>query len=1174
MDNIRSVSLLRWATSFLGVAILAAIFWFFAPFWHPLAAVWPRVVVIFALLVLWAGCNFWLDRRRRWQDASLAEGLVAPAPADMQSREIIAQETALAEKLKTALAVLRRARGARSYLYEQPWYILIGPPGAGKTTALLNAGLKFPLAGELGQTAIGGVGGTRLCDWWFTDDAVLIDTAGRYTTQDSDQAVDRAGWLGFLDLLKRHRPRQPLNGVIIAIALSDVAGAAPAERAAHAQAIRARVKEIVDKLGVRVPLYVLLTKADLIAGFTEFYDDLDTNGRAQVWGVSFPAETTLLGHADSFSSEFALLVGRVEARLIDRMQAERSPDRRALITGFPAQLASLEEPVSAFLQGAFGGSALDPAPWLRGVYLTSGTQEGTPIDRLTGVLARSFGIDQKRAPSLRPVSGRSYFLTRLLREVILGEAMLGGAAPLLARRRLALRAGGFTLIGLAFAAVLAGLILSRRNNAEALAAMRTSLGQEQKAAASIRLDPVSSSDLRGILPLLNEARVLTAAKPRHGFLGLGLDQSAGLQETGETIYRNALDYALLPRLILQLEAEMRGKLNDPAYLYQATRVYLMLGSQGPLDRALVKTWMRLDWQRLLYPGFAEAEPRDTLMTHLTALLAKPLPAVPLDGALVATARATFSRVSLSERVYSRINGAEAASRLPAWTPAAALGPAGMPLFVYGSGKPLTEGIPGFYTVEGFYSVLLPALAHAAHDVAGESWVLGHTAEIGPNSPAILPLETGVVRLYEQDYAARWTAVLSDLDLAPLGDVRQTVQTLYVLASPQSPMQHLLVSISRQLTLTKPSASLQAAHSPALATKGNASAAAAAQLEGLFAPPQSAEPAQLGVQIGQKFAPLRDYVGNGGAGSPLGLTLELINQFQQLLAPLASTTPGTVPPQETGNDPAALLVGEAVHDPKPMRQWVQAIVAAAKAQRAGNAAAAAAAAFRAQGGPAQVCAQAVAHHFPFNPEALEGTPLADFSRLFAPGGLLDTFFNTQIRPFVDLGSRNWRVQSVNDVAPPVNQDAVAQFQRAQLIRQIFFGNGSTVPQIQFIITPDTLSSDLAKATLQLGALAITATHRPEVPTQVTWPGADGTLTAKLTMIPAGVGTMATLQASGPWALFRLFNQGHLSEDGSSSRYLLSFEQNGANVRFVIEAGSVLNPFAPGVLQNFHCPRLAG
>ncbi len=85
----------------------------------------------------------------------------------------------------------------------------------------------------MGQGAVAGVGGTRLCDWWFTEEAVLIDTAGRYTTQDSDAAVDRAGWEAFLDLLKRTRPRQPLNGVLVAIALSDIAGGAGGGTAAR-----------------------------------------------------------------------------------------------------------------------------------------------------------------------------------------------------------------------------------------------------------------------------------------------------------------------------------------------------------------------------------------------------------------------------------------------------------------------------------------------------------------------------------------------------------------------------------------------------------------------------------------------------------------------------------------------------------------------------------------------------------------------------------------------------------------------------------------------------------------------------------------------------------------------------------------------------------------------------
>src|SRR5262245_23417564 len=277
----------RWVLSLTGVAILALLVWFFGPL-LPLLEGWvARLVVVLALLVIWAASNVTLDLLRKRREQKLESGVTekAAAEADDSANE---EAAALRDRMSTALSLLKRARGTRGYLYEQPWYVIIGPPGAGKTTALLNSGLKFPLASEMGQGAVAGVGGTRLCDWWFTENAVLIDTAGRYTTQDSNVAIDRAGWDTFLDMLHRTRPRQPLNGVIVAIALSDISNAPADERLAHARAIRRRVKELEERLAIRLPVYALFTKADLIAGFTEFFDDLDRDRRNQVWGVTFP----------------------------------------------------------------------------------------------------------------------------------------------------------------------------------------------------------------------------------------------------------------------------------------------------------------------------------------------------------------------------------------------------------------------------------------------------------------------------------------------------------------------------------------------------------------------------------------------------------------------------------------------------------------------------------------------------------------------------------------------------------------------------------------------------------------------------------------------------------------------------------------------------------------------
>src|SRR5579862_1994000 len=297
----------RWFLTFLGVLLIGLLIWYFGPFLAFLESWIPRAAIIAVLVLIWAGVNFWLDRKRKKNDDALVSGVTQTAadPSIAASAEEVA---AMREKLSSALTLLKKASKSRGYLYEQPWYAIIGPPGAGKTTALLNAGLSFPLAAEMGQSAVAGVGGTRMCDWWFTEQAVLIDTAGRYTTQDSDSAVDKAGWQAFLGLLKRTRARQPLNGVLVAIALSDIAAAPPTERLAHARAVRRRVKEVYDQLGVRVPVYAVFTKADLIAGFTEFFDDLDRELRGQVWGVTFPLNKSEAGTAGLFGGEFSLLV--------------------------------------------------------------------------------------------------------------------------------------------------------------------------------------------------------------------------------------------------------------------------------------------------------------------------------------------------------------------------------------------------------------------------------------------------------------------------------------------------------------------------------------------------------------------------------------------------------------------------------------------------------------------------------------------------------------------------------------------------------------------------------------------------------------------------------------------------------------------------------------------------
>ena len=370
--------------------------------------------------------------------------------------------------------------------------------------------------------------------------------------------------------------------------------------------------------------------------------------------MTFPLADSKAGAAAAFPAEYELLVQRLNERLLDRLQAERGADRRIPVAGFPAQMASLQAPLTDFITAAFGASRLDAGPLLRGVYFTSGTQEGTPIDRLTASMARSFGIDQRRASALVPVRGRSYFLTRLLKEVIFGEAMLVSRDPAAVRRGRLLRAGAAVLALLVAAAGVGALMQTRSANADATARAEQMLAAYSAAAQRGPLDPVRDGDLRRILPVLDMARDLPFgdAEPSGQWFP-GLSQVGKLRSGAHTVYLHALRNILLPRLVLRLEGQMRDNFAKPAFLYEATRIYLELGSLHSPEPALIKEWMHYDWQAT-WSSPADQDLRQRLERHLAALLDEPLPKVALDGALIEDARRTFSRVSLADRVYSVI----------------------------------------------------------------------------------------------------------------------------------------------------------------------------------------------------------------------------------------------------------------------------------------------------------------------------------------------------------------------------------------------------------------------------------------------------------------------------------------------------------------------------------------
>jgi type VI secretion system protein ImpL len=384
-----------------------------------------------------------LGQRRATRRASsaLEDGLDSPGSNIRPDQQ--AEIAAMQAEFRKALNNLKSSRlsaGGKDALAALPWYLIIGPPGAGKTTALRSSGLPFPYA-KGGR--VKGVGGTRNCDWWLTNQAVILDTAGRWATQDDD----REEWLAFLDLLKKTRPQKPVNGILVAVSATELQGDSE-DITSLARALRERIDEVMGRLDMVVPVYLLVTKADLLAGFVETFGDLRDKERGQIWGVTLP----LLAHPDE---RIELLTGHLdelaqvtEERSLMRMHEERRVGARFAVFAFPEQVRAIRQPLIDLATELFADSVYQDAPILRGIYFTSGTQEGRPLDRIMQGMAESFGL-ATRTEAMAISKPKSYFVRDLFTNLVFADkdAAIRSTRVLLRQRlrNVALTAGALVI---------------------------------------------------------------------------------------------------------------------------------------------------------------------------------------------------------------------------------------------------------------------------------------------------------------------------------------------------------------------------------------------------------------------------------------------------------------------------------------------------------------------------------------------------------------------------------------------------------------------------------------------------------------------------------------------------------------------------------------------------------
>jgi type VI secretion system protein ImpL len=811
-----------------------------------------RLIAVFAgaifLLASWAAIVFYKRRKERGN-------LPGPLPAHKtgsdksdtddgsnaaaQSTDKNSNPIPLKKRMNDAVRTVRGSRlgelRGHAALYELPWLMIIGQPSSGKSSAIHQGGLRFPLSDQRKDHGLA-TKPTRDCEWLFTADGVLLDTAGDYCNSQTKNAE----WLALLSLLRKGRPRAPINGLVVTVSLASLIGTSSqdvtddaVER--HATALRQRIHEVTEYLHVTVPVYVMFTMADVIGGFAEFFASLDAGERARVWGATLPLSADgSSSPADRFGMEFDTLALGLRAHANERMTSVPNDLSRALLT-MPIEFASFRQVLQRFITTLFEENPFQFRPVFRGFYFTSAMQAGTTLSPLMARTATRFALRSSsgETPSAsgrpeghqvkaRHAVSEGHFLTEFFRQVIFADrALVRQTHTRRSRRRLVATAAAACL---GTGAILAIFANAYRQNVQFIQNVQADLLEVKRLQAD-RIDLKSRLD--AMLVLQDRLQQLLSYQDSQPLSFRPLYSGDVLVETVRREYFAGMRQLMVEPVSIQMESFLTqvvsgssatpagngvaerpagqagspyrdSSATDKSEAYDVLKAYLMLTDAKRAEKAHLASQLTRFWRQWLeqHRGSMSREElvdraEKLLSMHVSLAAAPGWPAIQPKAALVDDTRRLLSEAMKGtparDRVFAEII-ARGSARYPGTTVRDIVGAA--------AGTTLTGSyaIPGAYSAAAWHGYVKQAIGDASRKALDTSdWVLqdSHVDDLTlSGSPEHVSKD--LQQMYASHYINEWQRFLAGIGVTELLDFPHALAAMEQLGdAEQSPLRKLL-----------------------------------------------------------------------------------------------------------------------------------------------------------------------------------------------------------------------------------------------------------------------------------------------------------------------------------------------------------------------------------------------
>ncbi len=1112
--------------------------------------------------------------------------------AKREPTELEKEQAAIDGIFAAAIRAIRENwTGKKRGMYGLPWYFVLGDHSAGKSTLIDNSDLRFPIDHEI-RSAVSEFDGTeaaRVAQWRVAGkEAVLFDINATFVSESETRSeVQDMLWQRFLRNVQKIRPRRPINGIILAIDVVDFLGMSTARRDTFAMDIRRTMNDIIEQLNTQMTIHIVFTKMDQIAGFSDYFENLNATEREQLFGFHFLFKgKSTPAWMDQLEKDFETFSADLQRELKTRVFDLKSPESRNEAFSFFRAMVGLKAPLLSFCEIALAPDRFTTEPLVRGVYFGSALQENAPKNVFFEAIGQRYALP---APLYGTSQAASFpfFIPAVLKEAVFPEAGLAGnnlKVEGLYRRRMI----GVGLCGL-LAVIGSSAYWYRQYNLN-LDKAESVLAQSQ----SFDVQDVSEMDPTGVqyLPSLNQIRGTIFEFGDYREVGtvqseLSLYQGHRIGPIVDTAYKSMLHDRFAPTLLAGIEANLEGVCpKGGEQELSLLRVYRMMGVVGDTngrDNRVISQYFSSLWQDRFEQN---AGTQDALNNHMNYLLERVPQAYELDQNLVQQSQRNISRLAPYRRVYSSLRSqAERTLGAPVDMTAsvgasfdvsyqAAASAAGN---VNQSGNVLSGDencgtvvdvafarqpfeIPRLFTAEMYRDFFIEQNQQVARVVADDLWVLGQFDSAQFSDADYEVIQDAVREAYVDDYIGTWRQSLNALEVRPFEDLRDASEIVRAMSGPDMPIRRIAQLLRQNTVIYSDDApTLEGDEAAQSALPVNKDRAAAVQIANAFRgihfllEDQVEGTATNADQIQAALVELSEYIKTiRDAPSPKAKALEMAIARTELV----------------GEDPIYVLQRLAERAPAPFdahlrhvadETWRVIMVAATdELNRKWH---------EEIYGSYQ---RLIAGSYPFDRSSDRDLPLADFEEFFSPGGVLDSFYRRDLLTFVEEATGEPKVIDGQSLA--VDPGFAEQLKAAIEITDSYF-NGAGDLYVEFDVSPGPMSPNLARAVLNFEGQLVSNSHGPARPIGIVWPNIiDGQASSRVDMSPLlGGGNGFGRQFNGPWSWLRLYDSAGKGGITNNSVQVIFTNAAGQEARFNIQPRASVNAFFNSPLSNFQLPR---